>query len=65
MFMLELRTSQQGHPSYREVGQLMHQLIQEVDPSIAESMTYVDYNEYSLERAEAEKRLSKKRNLDN
>lgn len=65
MFMLELRTSQQGHPSYREVGQLMHQLIHEVDPSIAESMTYVDYNEYSLERAEAEKRLSKKRDQDN
>jgi len=61
MFMLELRTSRQGHPSYREVGQMMHQLIAEVDPDIAASMSYVDYNQYSLERAEAEKRLSQKR----
>jgi thymidylate synthase ThyX len=61
MFMLELRTSQQGHPSYREVGQQMHRLVAEVDPAIAASMGYVDYNEYSLERAEAEKRLSQKR----
>jgi hypothetical protein len=61
MFMLELRTSRQGHPSYREVGQIMHRLVAEVDPDIAASMSYVDYNQYSLERAEAEKRLSQKR----
>lgn len=61
MFMLELRTSQQGHPSYRAVGQMMHQLVAEIDPVIAASMSYVDYNQYSLERAEAEKRLSQKR----
>jgi hypothetical protein len=39
----------------------MHRLVAEVDPAIAASMGYVDYNEYSLERAEAEKRLSQKR----
>lgn len=61
MFMLELRTSQQGHPSYREVGQMMHRLVAKIDPLIAASMGYVDYNQYSLERAEAEKRLSQKR----
>ncbi len=61
LFMLELRTSQQGHPSYRKVGQEMHRLVCEVDPMIGEAMSYVDYNEYNLERAGAEKRLSEKR----
>lgn len=61
LFMLELRTSQQGHPSYRKVGQEMHRLVCEVDPLIGEAMSYVDYNEYNLERAGAEKRLSEKR----
>jgi hypothetical protein len=61
LFMLELRTSQQGHPSYRKVGQEMHRLVCEVDPVIGAAMGYVDYNEYNLERAAAEKRLSQKR----
>ncbi len=61
LFMLELRTSQQGHPSYRKVGQDMHRLVCEVDPVLGEAMSYVDYNEYNLERAGAEKRLSEKR----
>lgn len=61
LFMLELRTSQQGHPSYRKVGQEMHRLVCEVDPVLGEAMSYVDYNEYNLERAGAEKRLSEKR----
>lgn len=61
LFMLELRTSQQGHPSYRKVGQEMHRLVCEADPLIGEAMSYVDYNEYNLERAGAEKRLSEKR----
>lgn len=61
MFMLELRTSQQGHPSYRRVGQQMHHLVSDVDPLIAAAMTYVDHNEYELERGSAEMRLSEKR----
>ncbi|MDP4038464.1 MAG: FAD-dependent thymidylate synthase [bacterium] len=61
MFMLELRTSQQGHPSYRRIGQQMHQLVCEVDPVIGECMSYVDYQEYNLEREAAETRLSIKR----
>lgn len=61
LFMLELRTSQQGHPSYRKVGQEMHRLVCQADPLIGEAMSYVDYNEYNLERAGAEKRLSEKR----
>lgn len=61
LFMLELRTSQQGHPSYRKVGQEMHRLVCEADPVLGEAMSYVDYHEYNLERAGAEKRLSEKR----
>ncbi len=61
LFMLELRTGQQGHPSYRKVGQEMHQLVCQMDPAIGQAMSYVDHNQYSLERAGAEKRLSEKR----
>lgn len=61
MFMLELRTSQQGHPSYRMVGQQMHRLVCQADPAIGATMSYVDYGEYNLERASAERRLSEKR----
>lgn len=62
MFMLELRTSQQGHPSYRLVGQKMHRLVCIADPLLGKAMGYVDHGEYDLERANAEKRLSEKRN---
>ena len=65
MFMLELRTSQQGHPSYRAVGQEMHRLVCGVDPLIGQAMSYVDYNDYNLERSAAEARLSQKRSLRN
>ena len=41
MHLIELRTSPQGHPSYRSVGQEMHRLIAEEagHRAIAEMMT--------------------------
>ena len=59
MHLLELRTTPQGHPAYRVVGQEMHRLIAEQagHRAVAEAMRYVDHSpEPSLERLDAERR---------
>jgi len=63
MQMLELRTTPQGHPSYRRVAQEMHRQIAEVagHTAIAEMMRFVDYGAADLERLEAEKAGEAKR----
>ena len=62
--MLELRTSEQGHPDYRRVCQAMHTLIREKagHRALADAMSYVDHNDYDLGRLEAERRAEKRRN---
>lgn len=61
--MLELRTSQQGHPDYRRVCQEMHKLIRDKagHKALADAMSYVDHGSYDLERLEAERRAEQKR----
>jgi thymidylate synthase ThyX len=64
MHLIELRTSAQGHPAYRRVGQEMHRLIAEEagHRAIAEMMRYVDYSpEPRLERLDAERRAEQRR----
>ena len=64
MHLIELRTSVQGHPSYRAVGQEMHRLIAEQagHRAIAEMMRFVDHSgEAELERLEAERRAEARR----
>ena len=64
MHLIELRTSSQGHPSYRTVGQQMHHLIAEKagHHAIAEMMSFVDHSgEADLERLDAERRAESKR----
>jgi thymidylate synthase ThyX len=63
MHMLELRTSPQGHPEYRQVCQAMHRLIAEQagHRAIAESMRFVDHGTYDLERLDAENRAATRR----
>ena len=64
MHMLELRTTPQGHPAYRVVGQEMHRLIAEQagHKAVAEAMRFVDHSpEPSLERLEAERRAEARR----
>ena len=63
MQMLELRTTPQGHPSYRRVAQEMHRQIAEVagHRAVAEMMRFVDYGQAELERLEAEKAGEAKR----
>ena len=64
MHLIELRTTPQGHPAYREVGQEMHRLIAEEagHHAVAEMMRYVDHSpEPSLERLDAERRAAARR----
>jgi hypothetical protein len=63
MHLIELRSSPQGHPTYRRVAQTMHDLIDKTagHRAIAGAMTYVDYSDVDLERLEAERRAEAKR----
>ena len=62
--LLELRSSVQGHPSYRAVAQDMHRLIEEQagHRAIAAMMRFVDHSgEADLERIGAERRAAARR----
>ncbi len=64
MHTLELRTTPQGHPAYRQVAQEMHRLIAEQagHRAIAAMMQFVNHSsEAELERLEAERRAEAKR----
>ncbi len=64
MHLIELRTTPQGHPAYRIVGQEMHRLIAEQagHHAIAEMMRFVDHSaEPELERLQAERRAESRR----
>jgi thymidylate synthase ThyX len=59
MHLVELRSSPQGHPSYRKVAQEMHALIRDTagHKLIAEAMKFVNQDDVHLGRLEAEQRL--------
>src|SRR2546425_3174401 len=61
MHVIELRTTPQGHPSYRRICQAMHRLIGERHPAIAASMTFADHSTVELERLEAERAAERRR----
>ena len=63
MHVIELRTSPQGHPSYRRICQLMHRAIADVagHRAIAATMQFVDHSHVELERLQSERHLEKKR----
>ena len=63
MHVIELRTTPQGHPSYRRVCQLMHRAIADVagHRAIAAAMQFADHSEVELERLQSERSLEKKR----
>jgi thymidylate synthase ThyX len=64
MHVIELRTSPQGHPSYRRICQLMHRAIADVagHRAIAAAMQFTDHSEVELERLQSERNMEKKRN---
>jgi thymidylate synthase ThyX len=63
MHVIELRTTPQGHPSYRRIGQAMHRLIAEKagHRAIAAAMTFADHSAVELERLEAERAAERRR----
>ena len=63
MHVIELRTSPQGHPSYRRICQMMHRAIVEVagHRAIGDAMRFADHSEVELERLQSERALEKKR----
>jgi thymidylate synthase ThyX len=63
MHVIELRTSPQGHPSYRRVCQLMHRAIADTagHHAIAAAMQFADHSQVELERLQSERNLEKKR----
>jgi thymidylate synthase ThyX len=63
MHVIELRTTPQGHASYRRVCQAMHRLIAERagHRAIADAISHADHSAVELERLEAEKAAERKR----
>jgi thymidylate synthase ThyX len=63
MHMLELRSSPQGHPSYRRVALEMHRLIAEKagHHAIAAAMSHMTTEAPELERLESERRAEARR----
>ena len=65
MHLLELRTTPQGHPSYRSVCQEMHRLIDQRagHHALADAMRFVDHGDHDLERLEAERAAERRRTV--
>jgi thymidylate synthase ThyX len=63
MHLIELRSSPQGHPTYRAIARTMHELIDTTagHRAIAAAMRYLDDTDVDLERLEAERRAETKR----
>jgi len=58
--LCELRSSPQGHPSYRKVAQQIAKAVIKKYPVFRYALTFVDYDNYQLERLSAFKKLAKK-----
>jgi thymidylate synthase ThyX len=63
LHLIELRSSPQGHPTYRQVAWRMHDLIRDAagHRAIAEAMQFVDRSDVDLERLEAERQSEARR----
>src|SRR6267142_4304848 len=63
MHVIELRTTPQGHPSYRRICQAMHRLIADAagHHAIAGAMQFADHSQVELERLQSERALEQKR----
>lgn len=56
MHMIELRTTPQGHPSYRKVCQLMHKAVSARRAWRGEAMKFADHGDYASARGDSEAR---------
>lgn len=65
MHLTELRSTPQGHPSYRLVAQMMHDEISKRSEWRGKAMQFVDHNDYYWSRADSEaKQRVKEARLD-
>jgi len=65
MHLIELRTTPQGHPSYRKVCQHMMRALQAQHPDLAVTIRFADFNTYYWSRGESEaKQRRKEREID-
>jgi thymidylate synthase ThyX len=60
MWLVELRSSPQGHPAYRRMAQQMYLKVREVHPALAEMIRFVNLEDYPLGRLAAEQRQEDK-----
>lgn len=60
MWLVELRSSPQGHPAYRRMAQQMYLKVKEVHPRLAGIMRFVNMEQYPLGRLGAEQRQEEK-----
>lgn len=56
MHMIELRTTPQGHPTYRKACQKMHKALKARNAWRAEAMNFADHGDYYWSRADSEAR---------
>lgn len=54
MHMIELRTTPQGHPSYRRICQMMHKAVAARSAWRGEAMKFADHGDYFWSRADSE-----------
>ncbi len=54
MHLIELRTTPQGHPSYRRISQMMHRAVAACAPWRAAAMKFADHGDYFWSRADSE-----------
>jgi thymidylate synthase ThyX len=63
VYLTELRSIPQGHPTYRRVAQIMTKLVLKKYPLLGKYIfTFVDYKDYGLERLSAFKKIEEKAN---
>lgn len=60
--LIELRTTRQGHPSYRKICIKMFQELKKIYPIIAKQMIFVDENDYAFARLASEMKKELKKN---
>ena len=59
--LIELRTSVQGHPDYRQVAYNMYREIKKIHPDLSKIIRFADKRGLDLARFEAEKKIEGKR----
>ena len=60
LWLVELRSTPQGHPGYRHIAQELFREVKRVQPRLAEWMKFVDLGNYALGRLDAEVRQESK-----